>query len=108
MNRKTKKKLKQEIKSLKNEVWDLSLRLRMANLFQFCPRPVKVKAIVSMSEYLYPEQAYPTLHISIMQQLETVIDDFIETYRDDIMGNHVAYFQFIPTYSKEIYRKGGD
>lgn len=102
MNRKTKKKLKQEIRQLKNEVYSLSIRLSLNNMYQFHPRPVKVKAIVPMSEALYPEQAYAILHRAIMQQLETNIDDFIETYRDDIMGNHVAYFQFIPTYRKEM------
>lgn len=101
MNRKTKKKLKQEIKALKNEVYSLSIRLSLNNMYQFHPRPVKVKAIVPMSEALYPEHAYAILHRAIMSQLETNIDDFIETYRDDIMGNHVAYFQFIPTYRKE-------
>lgn len=101
MNRRTKKKLKQEIASLKNEVFNLSLRIRLNNAFQFHPQPVKVKAVVSMSEALYPEQAYAILHSAIMRELETNIDDFIETYRDDITGNHVAYFQFIPTYRKE-------
>lgn len=101
MNRKTKKKLKQEIKSLKNEVFNLTIRVHMSNLLQYHPQPFKVKAIVPISECLYPEHAYPILRRRILQQLEYDIDDFIETYRDDIMGNHVAYFQFIPTFKKE-------
>lgn len=101
MNRKTKKKLKQEIRSLKHEVQYLSIRLSMSNMFQFRPVPFNVKATLSMSECLYPEHAYPILRRRILQELEVNIDDFIETYRDDIMGIYVAYFQFIPTNRKE-------
>lgn len=101
MNRKTKKKLKQEIRSLKNEVFNLTIRVHMNNLRQYRPQPFKVKAIVPISECLYPEHAYPILRKRILRELEANIDDFIETYRDDIMGNHVAYFQFIPTYRKD-------
>ena len=101
MNRKTKKKLKQEIRALKNEVFDLSLQLHMARLMQYRPQPFKIKTIVPISECLYPEHAYPLLRRRILHELEANIDEFIETYRDDIMGNHVAYFQFIPTYRRE-------
>lgn len=101
MNRKTKKKLKQEINSLKSEVYNLSIQLHMNNLFRFQPQPLKIKAIVPVYECLYPEQAYPLLRRQILQELEANIDDFIETYRDDIVGNHVAYFEFIPAYKKE-------
>lgn len=101
MNRKTKKKLKQEIKDLKGEVFVLTMRLKMTDMFRITPIPFKVKAIVPMEECLYPEHAYPILRRAILHQLENDIDQFIETYRDDIMHNHVAYFQFIPTYRKE-------
>lgn len=101
MNRKTKKKLKQQIKDLKGEVFVLNMRLSMANMFSIKPTPFKVKAVVPMEKCLYPEHAYPILRSAILRQLENDIDQFIETYRDDIMQNHVAYFQFIPTYRKE-------
>lgn len=104
MNRKTKKKLKQEIRTLKTEVCDLTIRLRMSTLLAYRPTPYKVKAVVPMSECLYPEHAYPILRRYIMQQLEQSIDEFIETYRDDITGRHVAYFQFIPTFRKGEYK----
>lgn len=101
MNRRTKKKLKQEISSLKNEVRHLTLRVSLNNALYHQPKTFVIKAIVPMRECLYPEQAYPLLKWSILHQLEDNIDEFIETYRNDITGDHEAYFKFAPYYRKE-------
>ena len=101
MNRKTKKKLKQEIRTLKNEVTSLHLRLWLNENKYRQPQIFVVKAVVPMRECLYPEQAYPQLRRLILRQLEDNIDEFIENYRDDITDNHVAEFRFTPCYRKE-------
>ena len=101
MNKRTKKKLKAQISSLKNELIHARLQLYMNNAFITTPTPFKIKAVVHMSEALYPEQAYPHLKRMIMAQLDKEIDNFIETYKDNLMNEHVAYFQFIPTFRKE-------
>lgn len=105
MNRKTKKKLKQQIKSLKNEVNYLNMRVWLNSIHNHQPKTYVIKAVVPMRECLYPEQAYPQLRNTILHHLEDNIDDFIETYRDNITDNHVAEFRFVPTYRKEMEDK---
>lgn len=70
-------------------------------MYRINPTPFTIKVVVPMRECLYPEQAYSLLRRLIIHQLEDNIDDFIETYRDDLTANHVAVFKFIPTYRKE-------
>lgn len=101
MNRRTKKKLKQEIHSLKNEVNNLYLRAWLNDKHYHQYQVFVVKAVVPMRDCLYPEQAYPQLRRLILRQLEDNIDEFIENYRDDITDSHVAEFRFIPCYRKE-------
>ena len=101
MNRRTNKKLKQEIRSLPNEVNNLYLRAWLNDKHYYHQHQVfVVKAVVSMRDCLYPEQAYPQLRRLILRQLEDNIDEFIENYRDDITDSHVAEFRFIPCYRK--------
>lgn len=101
MNKRTKKKLKAQINTLKGDLFKAQLQASLNNMFRITPVPFKIKAVVPMHEALYPEQAYPHLRRLIMNELDKEIDNFIETYRDDILGNYVAYFQFIPTFRKE-------
>lgn len=100
MNRRTKKKLKAQINTLKAELFEAQLSVRMNNIFSIRTDPVTFKVTVPMYRALYPEQAYPELRYLIMCQLEKEIDNFIDTYRDDITANYVAYFKFIPTFRK--------
>lgn len=101
MNRRTKKKLKKEIQTLKSEVFRLTISEHINNMYRIKPEPFTIQVAVPMYRCLYPEQAQPILRHAILRELGYVIDDFIEQYRDDITENHVAIFKFIPTYRKE-------